>query len=58
MVGFIAPDEILGFFFGAVVRVAFEFHVGDDFLHDGAANSARFRIPFDVIAAFERPGHL
>ena len=58
MVGFIALDEILGLPFGGVVRVALEFHIGDDFLHDSAANPARFRIPFDVIAAFERLGHL
>jgi hypothetical protein len=58
MVGLIALDEILRFFLGGVVRIAFEFHIGDDFLHDSPANPARFRIPFDVIAAFERLGHL
>ena len=58
VVGFIALDEILRFFFGGVVGVAFEFHFGNDFLHDGAANSSCFRVPFDVIATFERLGHL
>jgi len=58
VVGFIALDEILGFFFGGVVSVAFEFHFGNDFLHDSAANSTCFRVPFDVIATFERLGHL
>ena len=58
VVGFIALDEILGFFSGGVVGVALESHIGNDFLHDSAANSTCFRIPFDVITAFERLGHL
>lgn len=58
VIGFIALDEILGFFFGGVVGVALERHIGNDFLRDSAANSTCFRIPFDVITAFERLGHL
>jgi hypothetical protein len=58
MVGFIALNEILGFFFCGVVGVAFEFDIRNDFLHDSATNPTRFGIPFDVIAAFERPAHL
>ena len=58
MVGFVALDEILGFFFGGMVGIAFEVYIGNDFLHDSTANATCFRIPFDVIAAFERPGHL
>lgn len=58
VVGFIALDEILRFFFGGVVGIAFEFHSGNDFLRDSAANSPCFRAPFNVIAAFERPGRL
>ena len=58
VIGFIALDEILGLFFGGVVGVALERHIGNDFLRDGAANSTCFRIPFDVITAFERLGHL
>lgn len=58
VIGFIALDEILGLFFGGVVGVALERHIGNDFLHDSAANSTCFRIPFDVITAFERLGHL
>jgi hypothetical protein len=54
VVGFIALDEILGFFSGGVVSAAFEFHFGNDFLHNSAANSTCFRAPFDVIATFER----
>ena len=57
VIGFIAL-EILRFFFGGVVGVAFEFDFGNDFLHDSAANSTCFRVPFDVIATFERLGHL
>jgi hypothetical protein len=58
VIGFIALDEILGFFFGGVVGVAFEFHIGNHFLQDSATNSTCFRIPFNVIATFERLGHL
>lgn len=58
MVSLIALDEILGGFFGGVVRVALESHVGNDFLHDRAADAACLRIPCDVVAAFERLGHL
>jgi hypothetical protein len=47
-----------GFFLGSVVHVAFEFHIGNHFLHDSATNSTCFRIPFNVIATFERLGHL
>ena len=58
VVRLIALDEILRFFLGGVVGVAFEFHFGNDFFHDSAANSTCFRVPFDVIATFERLGHL
>ena len=58
VIGFVALDEILGFFFGSVVGVTFEFHFGNNFLHDSAANSTCLRVPCDVIAAFEGPGHL
>jgi hypothetical protein len=50
---FIALDEILGFFFGSVVDVAFEFHIGKHFRHDSAANSTCLRVPFDVIACLK-----
>ena len=58
VVRLIALDEILGLFFGAVVIVTFEFYIGNDFLHDGTANSTCFRVPCDMIAALERLGHL
>lgn len=58
VVGFITLDEILRFFFGSMVGIAFEVHIGNDFLCDRAANSAGFRVPFDVIATFEGLGHL
>lgn len=58
VIGFVALNEILGLFFGGVVRVAFEVHIGNRFLYDGAADPACFRIPSYVIAAFERLGHL
>jgi hypothetical protein len=58
VVGFVALDQILRFFFGGVMSVAFEYHIGHNSLRDSAANWTCFRIPFDVIAAFERLGHL
>ncbi len=58
VIGFIAFDEILGLLFGGVVGVALEFHVGNDFPYDSAADSAGFRIPGYLITAFERFGHL
>lgn len=58
VIGFIALDEILGFFFAGVVDVAFELHLENDFLHDSAANWACFRVPLDVIATFEDRGYL
>ena len=53
VVGFIALDEILGLFFAGVVGVAFQSHVGDQFLYDSAPDPACFRIPSYVIAAFD-----
>ena len=58
VIGFVALDEVLRLFLGSVVGVAFEFHFGNDFLYDSAANSTCFRVPFDVVATFERLGHL
>lgn len=58
MVSRIALDEILGVFFSSVVRVALESHAGNGFLHDRAADATCLRIPCDVVAAFERLGHL
>jgi len=58
VIRFIALDEILRFFLGGVVGVALEFRIGNNFLHNCAPNSTRFRVPCDVIAAFERLGHL
>ena len=57
VIGLIALDEILRFFFSSVMGVAFEFDIRNDFLHDSAANPACFRVPLDVIATFENRGH-
>lgn len=50
-------DEILGVFFRGVVNIALEPKVANNFLRDNAPNSACFRVPFDMVAAFERLGH-
>jgi len=52
VVGLITLDEILRFVFRGVVDVAFESHIGNNFLQDNAANSTRFRVPFNVVTAF------
>jgi hypothetical protein len=57
MIGLVALDEILRFFLRGVMYVALKPNVGDNFFDDDAANSSRFRVPFDVIATFERLGH-
>ena len=53
VVGFIALDEILRFLSRGVVHVPFEPHVRNNFLHDYAANSARLRVPCNMITALE-----
>ena len=58
VVSFIALDEILRLCFSGMVGVTFKSHIGNDFLHDNAANSTCFRVPFDVITTLERIGHL
>jgi len=57
VVGLVAPNEILRFVLRGVVDIAFESHIGDDLLHDNAANPTCFRIPCNVVAAFELLGH-
>ena len=58
VVGLVAFDKILGFRLGGVMDVAFELHVGNDPLQDYPSNTPSFRVPFDVIAAFELLHHL
>ena len=41
VVGLVAPDKILRFCLGCMMNVAFEIHVGCDFLCDGSADSTR-----------------
>jgi hypothetical protein len=54
---FVTFDEVLGFVSRGVVDIAFEPHIGDNFLSDDATNSPRFRVPLNVVATFERLGH-
>jgi hypothetical protein len=53
VVRLIALDEVLRFVFCSVVDIPFESHVGNNFLRDDAPNPARFRVPFNMVAAFE-----
>lgn len=57
VVGLVALDEVLGFVFGGVVGIAFESHVGNNLLYNNTTNSPCFGVPFNVVTAFEGPGH-
>ncbi len=57
VVRLIALDEILEVFFRGVVDIALEPNVGNNFLRDNASNPACFRVPFNMVAAFECLGH-
>ena len=56
-VSLITLDDVLRFVLRGVVHVALETNVGDNLLHDDAANSTCLGVPFDVITALERLGH-
>jgi hypothetical protein len=47
---FVTFDEVLGFVTRSVVDIAFETHIGNNFLYDVATNSPRFRVPLNVVA--------
>ena len=53
---FVAFDEVLRLVSRGVVDIAFEPYVGNNFLQNDATNSPRFRVPFNVVAAFESLG--
>ena len=57
MVRLIALDEVLWFVLCSVVDIAFQSHVGNNFLRDDSPHSARFRVPFNMVAAFECLAH-
>jgi hypothetical protein len=54
---FVTFDEVLGFVSRGVVNIAFEAHIGNNFLYDDATNSPRFRVPLNVVATFECLDH-
>jgi hypothetical protein len=39
------------------MHVALKTSIGHHFLYDNAADPAGFRVPFNMVAAFERFGH-
>jgi hypothetical protein len=53
VIGLVAFDLILRVLFARMMSVAFVVHVARMYLHDVAADPARFRIPGNVIANFE-----
>lgn len=53
----ITLNEILRFALRGVVDIAFNSDVGHDLPYDCAANSARLRVPLDVISFIEHFGH-
>ena len=58
MIGLVALNDVLGFIVRGVVKIAFEPYVRNNFLHDNATNSPGLRVPFNVVTALERVGHL
>jgi hypothetical protein len=53
VVGPVALDQVLGLFLRSVMHVALKTSIGHHFLYNHAANSSGFRVPFDMVAAFE-----
>jgi hypothetical protein len=58
MVGRVTLNDVLRFISRRMVHVAFEEHLGDNLFDDDPANPPGFRVPFNVIAALKRFGHL
>jgi len=54
---FVTFNEVLGVVARRMVDMAFEPHIGNNFLEDDHTNSPRFRVPRNVVASFERLGH-
>lgn len=57
VLGLVALNEVLRFSFRGATDVAFEFHIRNNFLDDDAADTARLRVPCNVVSAFERLRH-
>jgi hypothetical protein len=58
VVGLLTLYEVLRFVFRGVVHITFETDIGDNFPKDHAANSSRFRVPFNTVTALECLSHL
>jgi len=57
MVGLLTLYDVLRFVFRGVMHVAFETHVGNNFLNDYAANPTCFGVPFNMVTELERLSH-
>lgn len=57
VVGLVAFDEVLRFALCRVVDVALEFHIRNSFLDDDPAHATRFRVPGNMVSAFEDSCH-
>ena len=57
MVRLIALYEVLRFGFARVVCVPLELHIRNNFSDDNAPDQTCFRVPLDMIAAFELRCH-
>ena len=58
MIGLIAFDLVLRVIFGSVMHIAFVIEILGVDGDDGPRHAARLRIPGDMVADFERLGHL
>lgn len=57
VIGFVTLDDVLRLIPRSMVQITFEANDRDHFLNDHAANSSRFRVPFNQVTALERLGH-
>ena len=57
VVGLVALDQILGFFLRSADGVRLKLDGGSDLFLDRSPNTARFRVPLNMIADFEFVAH-
>ena len=57
VIGFVTLDDVLRLILRSMVQITFEANDRDHFLNDHAANSSRFRVPFNQVTALERLRH-
>ena len=57
VIGFVTLDQVLRFSLCGVINITLKRNVGNNPPDDYALDSTRFRVPRDMITAFECPAH-